>query len=157
MKYLLLLALIPTTGLAKADLKTRIISEKIERSVIRLDASTTRCSAIGYSMPELKVSAPDLKWLTIYNHANEGEAEPCITAGYCRNGNDPSKLIDPNNPTEEVELKVVVEENFYLFHEEKKCSRVVREYVITKIRGIPFFHSRYSNESQMPYEKCVAI
>lgn len=155
MKYLLMFLLFTPFSFAAVEVKENLIREVNATSLVLLNSETARCSDIGYGNLQLKVSVPDLAWMSIYNHANPGETQPCISAGRCRSGFAPGNLIDPNRPYENVPLNIRVVEKLTINHDQKSCFRQVDEHVASEIRGIKFTHLRSGGESSMPYSICV--
>jgi hypothetical protein len=139
----------------RTETKSTLIRVVEDSTNILLDSQTARCSDVGYGQLELKVTVPELAALAIYDHAGPGESTPCITAGRCRGANLPSRLIDPNNPMEQIRLKVIVKEVLSIDHDNKSCYRAVHEDVESEIRGIKFTHHREGGHANKPYEKCL--
>jgi len=147
---------------------TRVIKDETHATYVELDTTTVRCSAIGYGMEELKVSLPSLKWNAILDHSNRDGLGPCITAGtkFCSKifDNDtgtwsslgiPDVLIDPETPTESINVRVVLNEDFRI--EDDICFRSLRENVTTVIRGVDFTHVRSARIGQLPAKECLSI
>src|SRR4051812_27490699 len=60
------------------ETKELLVRDRTSDVKLALNAQTVRCSDIGYGNMQLKATVPDLKWLALLNHANEGEGQPCI-------------------------------------------------------------------------------
>jgi hypothetical protein len=142
---------------AALETKERVLRDGTTPSVVLLTAETVRCSALGYGRPELKVSVPDLKHLAVLDHANEGEAAPCVTAGACRAGNDPESILDPASTEATTELRVTLVERYVLDHVRKTCHRTLSERVQASIRGKEFRHLKGADLGALPYEACVIL
>lgn len=145
------------TGVAHAQTvvtKERVISDVTTPITLTLNPSTVRCSDIGYGNMQLKVSVPELSYLAVFNHTNFGENLPCITAGRCTDGNQPSDIISNTNPTEEVQIRVKRVETLTLDQKFNTCLRSLDEHVSTQIRGKPFNHHRSAELTEVPLSIC---
>jgi hypothetical protein len=145
--------------------KVFIVSEKKIESTIELNTKTLRCSNVGYSAPELKVSVPDLEWAALFDHSNFGEVLPCMSAGFCALfppvGNTASsvisRMLDLNKPFEKIEISIILSEEYTLNHKRKTCFRGLNEDLETNIRGTIFTHHRSMPFGDYPYELCVQL
>ncbi|OIQ20689.1 MAG: hypothetical protein BM556_01755 [Bacteriovorax sp. MedPE-SWde] len=152
-------------GIDESNTFRRVIKEATHKSTITLDKSTVRCSALGYGLEELKIGIPTLAWRAIFDHSNQDGRGPCVTAGtsFCKQQfNLPSKvgipevLLNPDKPTEEVDVKVVLTEEFRIDFN-NKCVRTLLENVITDVRGITFTHLRTKNIGELPLQECLDV
>ncbi|MEE3080480.1 MAG: hypothetical protein VX341_14165 [Bdellovibrionota bacterium] len=171
LKNLLPLLLLLSSANVFAESFERVLKDETHQATVKLNDQTVRCSALGYGMSELKVTLDSLLHNTIFDHSNQDGLGPCITAGvsYCAPawdfGDDsapdpfPTDLIDPNRPTEEINVRVVLKETFYLkiTPTEKKCFRNLVEDVNTEIRGIKFTHNRTKYIGMLSVEECEQI
>lgn len=136
--------------------KERVIRDQTVPSQIQLDATTVRCSAIGYSQAELKISVPDLEFLAVFNHTNFGESAPCMTAGACQPGRMPANILT-SEPTEDISLHVVLKETYDLDAAAKTCQHTLIEEISTVVRGVPFFHQRSADLGDFPFDLCQKL
>ncbi len=139
------------------EIKTRIIRDITSPMTLQVSPDLVRCSQIGYSHPELKLSVPNLGMLTHFHHAVVGEIYPCITAGPCGKGRMPEDLLKADEPSVEAQIRVDLKEKYYINHTKKTCDRVLEEHVNTKIRGFDFAHERFAEIGDFPYELCTKL
>ncbi len=145
----------PIQGIAK-----KIIKDEVHETTITLDKSTVRCSALGYGSSELKISVPSLEWYAIFDHSNRDDRGPCVTAGmdFCTVTDDfintkvPDLLVNPEKPTEKINVRVFLKEVFEDAGE--NCLRKIEEHVETEVRGIPFTHMRVKSIGTLPLSEC---
>lgn len=147
---------------ANTEKKEYLIHNKDVKTTVHLNDKTVRCSALGYGVSELKISVPALDYLAFFDHSNIGESEPCMTAGMCtfRNtgdGNRVSDILDPNKPSEEIEINMILKEVYYINHDQKSCSRAIEESLKSDLRGKTFTHFRSKSLGDYPYSLCVQI
>lgn len=149
MKKLSVLTLFTLCSIAasaqKIEVIDKVLSVTTSRLLLELNNQTVRCLIGDYGSSSLKISVPDLRQITMFRHTTRGETQPCINAGFCRDGSisgdlDPSLVIDPTKPTEEVDVKVRVIETLTIDHNYKTCSRRVSEHVEAQVRGLKFEH-----------------
>ncbi|WP_127716216.1 hypothetical protein [Halobacteriovorax sp. HLS] len=157
-KLLTILTLLLTTQInAEETSFTRIIKDETHSSQIILDLESVRCSGLGYGLEELKISVPSLKWSAIFDHSNNDNRGPCVTAGtrFCSFLDPegiPDVLLDPENPRENIQVRVFLEERFD--KKENHCTRTLEEKVETNVRGIDFTHSRIKDIGTIDLEEC---
>lgn len=85
-----------------------------------------------------------------------------MTAGECaapwnESSFEPEDLIDPAQPQASGELRIVLQEEYYLNHRTQTCERVIAEHLSTRIRGIDLSHRRMGDWRPVPYELCLGI
>ncbi len=139
------------------EIRERILKDETNPTTVELNRQTVRCSDLGYSNFQLKVSVPDLKFLAALDHANAGEAQPCVTAGRCQPGNQPEDLLTDPNPFVLTTVQVVLREVLAIDHSAKTCRRTLRENVTTQIRGKTFTHMKTADLGQYPYDICIQL
>lgn len=139
------------------DTRVKILKDEKHDIELDLDLTSVRCSQIGYSQRELKISVNDLAYISFFNHTNPGEIAPCMTAGACRKGFEPKDLIAKTGPHASAKLRRVLKEVFVLDHEEKKCFRELVEDVDTVVGGIPFHHRRNGDLGEVAYQECLNL
>lgn len=165
----LLLTLLLSTNVWSMELETlkstrnfeRVIKSESHKTTITLNKETVRCSALGYGSSELKISIPSLKWNAIFDHSNNDNRGPCVTAGtsFCGFGNSqpgiPEVLLDEQTPDEEVVVTVQLTEKFSA--NDETCTRVLEEFVETEVRGISFNHFRIKSIGEISLDECNRI
>ncbi len=139
------------------QVKEKIIKDVVTTVQIPLNQNTVRCSSVGYGQQELKVSVADLSWLTIFSHANNGEALPCVTAGPCAPGRMPENLLNGSEQLISTKVRVTLKETYTIDHAKKTCTRKLQEYVQTPIKQFMFRHFRSGEIGAFPYQLCNAI
>lgn len=123
---------------------------------ITLDASTVLCSAADYSGLFLKIGIPQLAALTLLDHQNIGANAPCVAAGSCQPGNMPSDLIDPDEPTEVVDINVQAYRGDETDSVAQTCQTYLVERVKVVVRGVEFTHERIAMLGSRPFVDCVS-
>jgi hypothetical protein len=174
MKKLLLPILLMTNVFASQSFE-RVIKDATHKSTVTLNKKTVRCSALGYGLQELKISVPSLQWHAVLDHSNQDGRGPCVTAGskFCGFGlpifNEdgtiqdgpsngiPDILLDLDNPTAQVDVRVILKETFFINREGTECHRGLKEEVEMDVRGIDFSHLRSKSIGTLPVEECLAI
>jgi len=146
-----------TANAADFETKERLINEYDINTELVLNEENVRCSVIGYNLPELKISVPDLAFYTFFSHANFGELQPCMTAGACQVGRMPGDLIAPDKINEQVSIHIKLVEKYYIDHLAKNCTRELIETLATNVRGLPFKHLKSGYLGDFPYETCKAL
>jgi hypothetical protein len=131
---------------------------------IHLNRETVRCSALGYGLEELKISVPILKRFAAFDHANEGEALPCMTAGLCdggfgwpEGGWTVSGFLEQVEPIEEATIQRELKEHFHVNFVHNTCVRNLTETLQTVIKGVTFNHVVTKSIGQLPFEVCMQI
>ena len=170
MKKVLFLSLVLLAKSTLATTFTRVIKDHTHKATVTLTKDTIRCSPFGYGLSELKVTLNSLKYYAIFDHSNQDGLGPCITAGhrYCLPDWNvdhnlkvslPKVLLNPDKLTEEILVRVSLEEEFSIFerNETRDCRRTLIESVETDIRGIPFTHLRSKDIGSLPAEECERI
>jgi hypothetical protein len=126
---------------AQAGSGSTVLSDRTSDVSVALGPTTVKCSAQGYSMPNLKVLVPALAGITLLDHRNAGEGAPCIAAGRCVSGDEPLALLArPGQAVETIHVRVTLKKETRL--EGEVCHVTLVENVVTAIRGVPFFHER---------------
>lgn len=123
---------------------------------ITLDPSTVLCSAADYSGLFLKIGIPQLAALTLLDHQNIGANAPCVAAGSCQPGNMPSDLIDPDEPTEVVNINVQAFRGDETDSVAQTCQTYLVERVKVVVRGVEFTHERIAPVGSRPFVDCVS-
>lgn len=131
---------------------------------VDIEEGKVRCSALGYGMEELKIEVPDLRSEALFNHANFGEAQPCMTAGICKvdwvpdhQGFTPADLIQDNPAREQMLVERELVESFDINITQQKCQRRLRENLKGVLRGIEFKHTVAKSIGDLPIEVCLEI
>ncbi|HVH46992.1 MAG TPA: hypothetical protein VM925_31830 [Labilithrix sp.] len=136
---------------------SRVLRDVTTPVVLTLDDKTVFCTDRGYGWTVLKVSVPDLDWLGHFDHRVEGEGLPCITAGQCGAGVQPSSVLDAKNPRANVSVRVVLTEHVVLDRAQKTCWRSLTEHVTAEIRGQSFSHHRSGDIEPSDFDTCDAL
>jgi hypothetical protein len=141
---------------AQAALETRerIVKAETHEINVEVKEGDVRCSSLGYGQMELKMSVPDLKYISPLDHTNEGELLPCMTAGRCRAGNMPTDLINGMPGIENTTLHRVLKEVVVLDRTTGRCTRNITESVTMKVRGKDFRHVRSLDLGDHPIALC---
>lgn len=142
---------------AGAVTKTITIVDEVHNVSIPIDATNVRCSAVGYSTPELKILVPDLKWISFLDHTNPGEAFPCMTSQRCRNGVGPELILDKGLGYEDTKLRRVLTHVFEIDETAKTCYQRIEENVSLNLRGLDFTHFRHGDLGAFPFELCEKL
>ncbi|EQC43875.1 hypothetical protein [Bacteriovorax sp. Seq25_V] len=156
-KSMLFFSLFLSFQASSSERFSRILLDETHQSAVTLNTETVRCSAVGYGFPELKVTLESLKWATIFDHSNQDGLGPCITAGtmLCEDFTVPDVLIDSQNETENIAVRVTLTESFTI--SDQKCFRSLDEDVTTTIRGIPFTHRRSAFLGELNVDECKSL
>jgi hypothetical protein len=166
MKTAIISLLLAASGAQADPLETKIyiIKDQTSPVTVELDTNTVRCSEVGYGLSNLKVSVPELKFLAHFDHSTPGDINPfpCITAGMCATpwnptGPTPATLIRADQPTEAIQVRIVLKETYLLDHTAQTCHRTLQEDVTTTIRGLDFYHHREARFGQFPYAACQVL
>lgn len=154
MKKLLLGILIA----AQAYAGEKVILNDTKRVLVILNHQTVRCSHFGYGRDELKVSIPDLESWTVLDHSNIRFGDllglPCMTAGMCSENLGVETILDGRDGSEEIEIHRILKEERVLVENGQKCQRILKEELLTNIRGVPFFHQRQLIAELLPEKAC---
>ena len=162
--YLISLAANQRAMAQSLETATLKISDITTQLLLKLDPSTVRCLVGDYGASSLKISVPQLTELAVFNHTTTGEVLPCINAGRCEKkvgdkvvtpGLNPEMILDAARPTEQADVRVQLEEDYYLDHALKTCAREVSEKVTTTVRGLPFRHIKSAPLAEIPYDVCL--
>lgn len=138
----------------------RTLSNQTHDLEIALDETTVRCLVGDYGASSLKISVPELRDLTVFDHTTAGETEPCINAGMCAtkfNGNrglTPRMILRFEEPTEEVSMTVVLTETLTINVVHKDCYKRLSEKVNSKVRGLQFAHEDGEQSVEVDYQTC---
>lgn len=117
---------------------------------VALNENTVLCSRADYAGEFLKVLIPQLADITLLDHQNSGAGAPCLGAGTCRSrwsptGPLPSDIINPEKPTEKINITVKVFRQTYKTVDQsgkEGCEVQIVEELKSNIRGINFYHLR---------------
>lgn len=155
---LIIVGWIVTLGIsAQAEQREKILKDESHTVGVEVKAGDVRCSDLGYSNMELKMSVPDLKWISQLDHTNPGELQPCMTAGRCRPGNTPEDLIGGNPGTELTVLHRVLKEVVEIDRANNTCNRMIVETVSMPVRGKAFNHRRALDLGSHPVALCEQL
>lgn len=170
MKLLVIVATLLGSFAAYADASPPAETVTIERSraevplTIDLNGTTVKCLLGDYGSESLKISLPDLRDYTVFRQTTRGETAPCINAGSCLfdttpDGRklDPSLIIDPARPTEDVKILVVLNEILIIDHAQRSCSRSLVENISSTVRGLDFRHSDGAYLGTLDYDLCLKM
>ncbi|OQW50332.1 MAG: hypothetical protein A4S09_00625 [Proteobacteria bacterium SG_bin7] len=166
MKKLLILGILGFVNVGFAANRENIeilLSHKDQETILELNKSTVRCLVGDYGASSLKISVPQLRFLTVFRHTTRGEVQPCINAGPCfadrpsKKVRSPEDVIDDSRPTEIVSISVDLFENLYIDHEKKSCVRTLVEKVFSKVRGMDFKHVDSGSLGQTSYDACLKL
>lgn len=153
----LIVAVIATlSSVAGAETKSMVLKDTVHEITVEIKEGDVRCSEIGYGTKELKISVPDLKWISSFDHTNPGELQPCMTAGRCQMGNLPMDLIDGRPGFEQTSLRQTLTEEFAFDVTTNICQRSIVERVEMIIRGKTFRHTRSLDLGNTPLTQCLA-
>jgi len=136
---------------------SREISRHTQEIIVKVDATTVRCSSLGYSRPELKVDVPALDWAATFNHRTFGEGQPCMTSIECKTYLEPAEFITAGAGDVSAPLTVVHTEKAWLNEETGKCSRWLQEDLEMTLNGVVFTHQRTGNLGDISAEACKAL
>lgn len=158
MKFLAfsLLTLTSVSSFAQTEL-SRVVSRHTQTINVKVDATTVRCSALGYSRPELKVDVPALDWSATFNHRTFGEGEPCMTSIECRTYEEPKELLAAGTGDISAPLTVVHTEKAWINETEGTCSRWLQEDLEMTLNGVVFTHQRTGNLGEISAEACKVL
>lgn len=157
-----LISLCSVSVFANVEQVHRLLSSTTTPMTLALNAGSVRCLVGDYGASSLKITTPDLRYITMFRHTTQGETESCINAGPCKNSFngshlEPSLIIDPSKPTEEVNITVDVSETLTIDHTAKTCQRMISEHVKTVVRGLPFQHLDQGFLGNTDYELCLKM
>jgi hypothetical protein len=122
---------------------------------VALNKNTVICSTADYSAEMLKVVIPELGDVTLLNHRNAGAGGPCMAAGACAPGNEPSDIVDSSNPTERIDVHITVSRSTSVDQTNNTCLVSLVETLETTIRGVKFAHKRAADLGQRALEDCI--
>lgn len=151
-----MIATLSLSAMAQEPIVKEISRQTLEIEV-KVDETTVRCSALGYSRPELKVDVPALDWAATFQHRNFGEGQPCMTAGRCTNERSPELILAGGAGVDKAQLEVVHTEEAYLDESNNTCYRSLVETVTMQLRGQTFTHRRSGVLSEVSADLCKAI
>ena len=158
-----LLAQAQAQAQAKAQYQETLQHSKTIEMTVALNEDSVLCSKADYGALFLKILIPDLAKHTLLNHRNLGAAAPCVAAGLCTDDNNPSKIIDVNNPTEKIVVKIDVYRAEYAESTggfmpgepiKQICAVTLIERVETTIRGRKFTHERLNDLDRRYLSDC---
>lgn len=132
-----------------------VVHDTTTQVEIKLDSSTVLCSAADYGALYLKVGMPELAKITLLDHQNIGAGAPCVAAGVCEQGNEPSDIIDSAHPTETVAINVKAVRMDEADSVAKTCTTTLVERVHVNIRGFDFTHERSAPLGSRKFEDCA--
>lgn len=127
---------------AAQEERSKVLKEEFHTIAVEVKAGDVRCSDLGYSNIQLKMSVPDLKWISQLDHTNPGEMQPCMSSGRCRPGNTPEDMIGGKPGTETTVLHRVLTESVVFDRALGTCTRSIVETVQMTVRGKVFSHRR---------------
>jgi len=157
MKFLWILAILPTMVLAETYQQEVTLKDSTTLVAIELNDKSVFCTTLGYGTNQLKVSVPDLDWIAHFDHRVVGEGLPCITAGECRGNLQPGKFIDANDPVVLAPVRVVLKQTLNIDDAQHVCTQTLSEDVTSLIRGQVFKHFRAGKPTPLDYAKCLKI
>jgi uncharacterized protein (TIGR03382 family) len=149
------------TSLSGSALATPVFNETVVHDTttnveIDLNASTVLCSSADYGALFLKIGIPELAALTLLDHQNVGAGAPCVSAGACYPGHEPSDILDPTKPTETVAINVKAVRLDEADATEQTCTTTLVERVHVNVRGLDFLHERLAPLGSRPFADCVS-
>jgi hypothetical protein len=155
--FLALACLAASTSVAGATTTyaETVVHDTTTQVEIKLDSSTVLCSAADYGALYLKVGMPELAKLTLLDHQNIGAGAPCVAAGVCTQGNQPSDIIDSTHPTETVAINVKAVRADEADAVAKTCTTTLIERVHVNIRGVDFTHERTAPLGSRNFADCA--
>ncbi len=153
---LIVLALGSVAAMAQTEL-SREVSRHTQTINVKVDATTVRCSALGYSRPELKVDVPALDWAATFNHRTFGEGQPCMTSIECKTYEEPKELLAAGTGDINAPLTVVHTEKAWINEAEGTCSRWLQEDLEMTLNGVVFNHQRTGNLGETSAEACKKL
>ena len=158
MKFLAIafLSLASVSAFAQTEL-SREVSRSTTEIVVKVDASSVRCSNLGYSRPELKVDVPALDWAATFNHRTFGEGQPCMTSIECKTYEEPKELLAAGAGDMSAPLTVVHTEKAWINEAEGTCSRWLQEDLEMTLNGVVFNHQRTGNLGETSTEACKKL
>ena len=129
---------------------------------LNLNTDSVRCSHIGYGAEELKISVPALKHLAVFDHANVGESEPCMTAGSCKaswntDGHTVEDFLAIVSGPQLATIERVLTESFTVNFDQRTCNRSMSEFLETSVGGVKFTHLVFKRIGDLPFEICLDI
>jgi uncharacterized protein (TIGR03382 family) len=147
-----------TVSTAHADIewKETVVHNTTSSVSVQVTEDTLICSAADYGALFLKLLVPELAKITLLDHQNSGAGAPCVAAGLCEEGNLPTDIIDPENPTQLVDINVQAVRIDEIDSVAMTCKTSLREQVALTVRGIGFTHERWAQLGSRPYSDCVA-
>lgn len=169
MKKLLVLGAVFTMNVFGAE---RVLINDSKTMEAELNATTVRCSMIGYGARELKISLKGLDGWTLFNHSNIALGDfggPCMTAGMCKfnssakKGFEISDIIGSGDRIETVVVKRQIVEVKDIIKDESGaefCSRHIEERLATSVARsdgkskIVFRHLRSGLSELLPLSVC---
>ncbi len=134
-----------------------LVSRNTTEIIVKVDASSVRCSNLGYSRPELKVDVPALDWAATFNHRTFGEGQPCMTSIECKTYLEPAELIAAGTGDISAPLTVVHTERAWINEAEGTCSRWLQEDLEMTLNGVVFRHQRTGNLGDTTAQACKAL
>ena len=158
MKFLAfaLLTLASVSVSAQTEL-SREVSRNTTEIVVKVDASSVRCSSLGYSRPELKVDVPALDWAATFNHRTFGEGQPCMTSIECKTRQEAQDFVAFGTGDISAPLLVVHTEKAWINEAEGTCSRWLQEDLEMTLNGVVFRHQRTGNLGDTTAQACKAL
>jgi hypothetical protein len=148
--------LLTGTALAEPVYNETVVHDTTTTVEVELDAATVLCSSADYSGTFLKVGIPKLAGLTLLDHQNIGAGAPCVSAGACYPGHEPTDVIDPARPTESVDINVKAIRLDEADVAAQTCNTFLVERVHVNIRGFDFTHERSVELVPRPFADCVS-
>ena len=150
-------AVLGTPLLASAETLEKEVSRTTYGITVAVNASSVRCSALGYGSLELKVDVIDLDWAAAFNHRQLGEGKPCMTAGVCGGSLTPAKLRAAGEGDIPTNLLVVHKEVATLDRARGTCTRELVEELSMELHGIEFQHHRSAPLAAVSATQCLRM
>jgi len=151
-----LMTLTSVSVYAQSEL-SRVVSRNTQEIIVKVDATSVRCSSLGYTRPELKVDVPALDWAATFNHRTFGEGQPCMTSIECTTYLEPAEFIATGAGDVSAPLTIVHTEKAWVNEETGVCSRWLQEDLEMTLNGVVFRHQRTGNLGEVSAEACKAL
>ena len=150
------LALLTSTASAEIVYNETVVHETTTVVEVDLNGATVLCSSADYGALFLKILIPELAGMTLLDHQNTGAGAPCVAAGACQPGNQPSDIIDTAKPTEIVDIHVKAIRVDEVDTMAQTCETYLKETVDVNIRGKAFTHERFAQLGPRAVSDCAA-
>lgn len=159
MKALLMgfIAFLGFSASADWESRSKLLVDTNHQIQVAIKEGDVRCSDLGYGNMQLKISVPALKYLSSFDHTNEGELQPCMTAGRCRPGNNPEDLLAGGPGVENTVLNQKISEEVSFDSVRGECQRMIKEVVEMTVRGKTFHHTRFLSLGEHSLALCQQL